>query len=65
MGEPEHEHLLVGEEAAEWDKIEAGASVQRMSVRDLIKQHPDQVLRYIKQKGVSKVGEFQIQVSDQ
>jgi hypothetical protein len=44
MGEPEEERLLVGEEEAEWDKIEEGSAVQRLSVQDLIKQHPDQVL---------------------
>jgi len=53
---PDNEPLLVADDHGAWDIIEDGISNPAITVQQLIKQDPDNVIGYIARKGVAKLG---------
>lgn len=63
MAEELQEALLVRSREAEWDKVEDGTqTASSITVQQLIRQDPNNVIQYISNSGVSKLGEFKIEV---
>eukprot|EP00877_Chromochloris_zofingiensis_P005781 jgi/Chrzof1/15203/Cz09g31150.t1 len=62
MAEELQEALLVRSREAEWDKVEDGTqTASSITVQQLIRQDPNNVIQYISNSGVSKLGEFKIE----
>jgi hypothetical protein len=59
---PEEEPLLVADAQRVWDDIEDGSNSPAITVQQLIKNDPDHVIDFIAKKGVTKLGEFKIEV---
>lgn len=61
--EVEDEPLLVADTRAVWDAIEDGSNRNpAITVQQLIKDDPDHVIQWLAKKGVTKLGEFKVQV---
>ncbi len=57
------EPLLVADTSAVWDTIEDGSNRNAaVTVQTLIIEDPDNVIAFLAKKGVTKLGEFKIQV---
>lgn len=58
------EPLLVADTHAVWDAIEDGSNrTPATTVQQLIREDPDHVIAFLAGKGVTKLGDFKIQVS--
>lgn len=57
------EPLLVADTHAVWDAIEDGSNRNAaVTVQTLIQDDPDHVITFLAKKGVTKLGEFKVQV---
>lgn len=62
----EEEPLLVEDTQAVWDAIEDGSNrLPALNIKQLINDDPDHVIQWLAKKGVTKLGDFKIQVLNQ
>jgi hypothetical protein len=61
----EEEPLLVEDTHAVWDAIEDGSNRNpALNIKQLINDDPDHVIKWLANKGVTKLGDFKIQVQN-
>ena len=62
MADEEEQLLVASDHDAEWDAIDSAS--RSVTVRELIARDPDNVITFLKTKGVSKLGEFKVEASE-